>query len=176
MALGGCASEDEREPIAFPGAVGEVKLGSGSLWLVNEYARTEDEAQDPRAHSLYIEDRATGIRIRIHEYNRHVTVLPSPSGRAVAVTDYEGSNASTCLVFVLVKEVERTDLRNRVEASSLGKLLPPANSHVYIEAVRWEGEGELRFLVRGYGDANPAGFNVQAAYSIGDRAVSALDK
>ena len=156
-----------RAPTAFPGAATRLDLGDGEKYLLNVPADQDEPsaAAQPSSHSLYVVDRGTGTRQFLCGYDRHITVLPSPSGHAVAVTDYTGSTEADCLVFVLREERAR-GLRERLSVTAAGQALPPTNSHTYIEAAAWVSDNELLASVRGYGDADSEGFRLWGVYRV----------
>lgn len=124
--------------------------------------RTIDPVKEPADftgtfHCLVLENRDTGQKRRLFDYVHRIAVAWS-GGRIIA-TDYFGRKGSRALVFSVDPKadgyvVDRDDLAGRVPA--LGVHLRQ-NDHVFIEAVRVEGE---LFVLRvwGYGGYDRSGF------------------
>jgi len=147
----------------FPGVLQELGSPNGDYTLVNT-----DSEREPH-HSLILRNNKTGAARRLLDYGRSVTVLWSPAGRRIAVTDNFASNESRILILTADGRAPDLSLQDVV-----GKgLAPPEllralreNDHVYFEALRWDGEGSLRFRVRGYGASDGSEFSHRYVYSL----------
>ena len=118
-------------------------------------------------HTVYLIDQATKKSIEVLSFSRHVSVGWAPTGRAFFATDFAGSDASRCLVFLLGNDSpEKRDLSEGLRISGL---VPPktwSNHHVFCEVLRWVDGDQLSIRLHGYGDADPRGFSKRYRYSL----------
>jgi hypothetical protein len=136
---------------AFPGRAAEVASPDGKhavMWL---------EAAGSRPHRLLLKDADTGRRRELMTFERHVAVAWGPSSRAVAVTDWSGSNTADVIVFWIGDGIVRQRLRERLETVPDRRALD--NGHRYLECVRWESADVLTVRLWGCGDGTPEGLD-----------------
>ncbi len=70
-----------------------------------------DSPRDPQsAHSIILTDMQTGQRAVLYSYLRKVDLLWSPASDALAINDWDSTDAAQCIVFRLVPRRERIGL------------------------------------------------------------------
>ena len=99
-----------------------------------------DEDNHEPAHSLTLLKIDDGSEVKIFEYRRHIDVLWSPLSDAFVINDYEASDSSHPVLFLVRSYSRPIDLRaellkflrSKGEESHL-----VGNQHAYIVARRW---------------------------------------
>jgi len=134
----------EASSATFPGV---TELGSPDGSFVIRYLDQAPGTQE--SHEVRLIDRRTGRSCWALTFERSVDVLWSPTGRALAVTDWAGSNLADLVVILPADACRRVSLPEEL-ASSLGEAaLPKEPNHIYFEAKRWRSADVLEFRVWG---------------------------
>jgi hypothetical protein len=142
--------------VDFPGSATELPSPDAAFVAVSV------DNDGPPWHSLMLRNSTTGSLDKLLSYERHVRVEWAPAGHALALTNFEGSDSSRCLIFMAGKISSPIDLN-----ASLGKYVnTKEDHHAYCEVVRWKDKETVQLLVHGYGDAHPAGFKRTLFYSL----------
>jgi len=146
------------DPVAFPGAA-EAKDPTGRYTVIG--------ATSAGAHALSLKDLKTGAAQPLLSYGRSAMVLWAPDGNAVAVTDRVSRESSSAKVFFPARPGAPVDVGAELDRSFPSMPERIGNRHVYLEAVRWLDAKTLLFLLRGYGDRDPEGFDLLFDYPLG---------
>ncbi len=150
--------------VSFPGA--DVARCPG----VTQYAvvyRVPPPAQGN--HQLVLQDRRSGEQTPLLAFDRHAEVLWSPDCKALAVTDWYGSDTSRVLVFAIPGAASVADIGKVIE-SQLGHVPSVfGNHHVYLQAVAWPEAATVRVRASGYGEVDPNGFEAFFRYELGGK-------
>ncbi len=153
------------DPVAFPGPA-EAKDPTGRYAVS---CVSTKEADGSGHHDLNLKVLKSGRSRLLLSFSRGATVLWSPDGNALAVTERPDGDFSTVFVFRPDGTAAPVDL-DAVLAKTLGPLPERSgNAHVYLEAVRWLDAKRLRVRLRGYGDRDPEGFDELFDYELGGR-------
>jgi hypothetical protein len=111
-------------------------------------------------HTVFLEDLRLRTRRKLFDYGRHIDLLWNPDSKSFALTDYAGSDYSSCSIVSVDENVPPIQLWDELVKAVTGNdqksLLK--KHHVYIAATQWIDSGTLRVKVWGYGDVNPSGF------------------
>ncbi len=152
-------------PVAFPGPA-EARDPTGRYAVT---CVTTAPAGGAAHHDLNLTVLASGTSRVLMSFGRAATVLWSPDGNALAVTERAGTDFATVFVFRSGGAAAPVDLDAEL-AKTLGPLPErTGNAHVYLEAVRWLDAKRLRVRLRGYGDRDPEGFDELFDYELGGR-------
>jgi hypothetical protein len=118
-------------------------------------------------HTLYLIDQATKNSTEVLSFSRYVSVGWAPTGRAFFATDFAGSDASHCLVFILSgASAEKRDLSEGLRTSGLVPAKTWSNHHLFCEVLHWVDGDQVLIRLHGYGDADPRGFSKRYRYSL----------
>jgi hypothetical protein len=156
--------EGARQPVRFPQTSEPAISPNGMMAVVNR----DDDQRDP-PHSLYLVDRranGTETETKIYSYGRHVAVLWNADSTAIAITDYVGSDSSSCLV-VRVPNGSVIDISASLENDPEAHQYVARDHHVYCEISRWVSTTAVAIELYGYGDAHPKGFRLTRRYQVG---------
>jgi hypothetical protein len=156
------ALEGAGQVVRFPETRGPAHAPNGAIAVVNR----DDDSVDP-PHALYLVSRghSSGEK-KLYSYGRHVAVTWSPDSSALAITDYVGSDTSTCII-VRVPSGSSIDLSARLQKDPSTQKYFEEDHHVYCEITRWLGSTAVAVRFHGYGDAHPKGFQLTRRYAIG---------
>jgi hypothetical protein len=105
------------------------------------------EASPSTPHQLVLEGRA-GKASTLLQFDRSVVVRWSPDGQALAVTTYEGSDQATTWVFGLGQMPDSSHLDMAAVPDSVRHASCVAQSHTYLEAVKWIDNKTLQVRLR----------------------------
>lgn len=127
----------------------------------------EPPGNNGELHRVYLIDLATKKSIEVSSFSRHVSVGWAPTGRALFVTDYSGSDSSRCMAFVVNDQpLQKLDISEQLRDSRLVPSKTWTNHHVFCEVLRWVGRDQLLIRLHGYGDADPRGFSKRYRHSL----------
>lgn len=113
------------------------------------------EASNVGPHELHLRQlRPRRDAIPVLTFSRHVDVVWNPDGRAIAVTDYVGSDSSRIVIVRTTAPDHPIDLEAEL-IRSLGRPMDIyRHGHRYFESPGWKSSNTLLFRVRAY-DAEP---------------------
>ena len=142
---------DDARPLVSP---------NGKFRIVNK-----DDLNGPLAHGLFLVQGDNNEK-PLHEYGRHVRVAWSPSSQNVAVTDFVGSDESTCVLFD-IESSKSIDLASAVpdQARELQAILK--NHHAYTECTKWISSTVVEVRFTGWGDGDTKRHTRVARYKLG---------
>ena len=160
VAAGGAQQNELRD---FPGATTDLVSPRGDKRL-----HWDEPQSDRREHRLSLVDVKTGISVTALQFSRSVSVAWAPSGAAFAVTNRASSDSSQCLLFVIGTAAlpARRNLSTQLQRSGLVPAQAWTNHHVDCELLEWRDGDVLLLRLRGYGDADPQGFEHRYEYSL----------
>lgn len=108
-----------------------------------------------QTHAILLKNIETGNITTLLWFNRYLKAMWAPDGKAIAITDYEGSSDSVVYVALIGRPVNLLNVEDAL-ITDLGKLNEIyENGHRYFEALGWVGPRTLRFKVEAY-DAHPS--------------------
>jgi hypothetical protein len=94
----------------FPGKPSALPSPDGRYVL-----RNVDSPKGPGPyHTIYLEDRHTGKKRKVYEYERSASVVWAPDSRRFAVNDYLGSNVSEAYIYSVDGRVSRIDVQDEI--------------------------------------------------------------
>ncbi len=125
----------------------------------------DDVAMSP-PHSLMLLNVSTGQSWSLHAYLRHIKVCWSPDSKAIAITDYLGSNLADTYLFLLSKPHDKLDLLEQLRRQFPGYNGLPI-THLYLELLRWEGPQTVLLSASIYGKRGHPEEEVFYRYQIG---------
>jgi hypothetical protein len=101
-------------------------------------------------HRLLLQDRRAGTSRELHRFGRWATIVWSPDGRRIAVTDGVGSDSSETWLYDVASGAEPTN----VGVLALAKVGRGTDGmhHLYVDVVRWQGNDGLVLRVHGHGN------------------------
>jgi hypothetical protein len=165
-------AQGSRPRVSYPEERREALSADGRFAVSN----VDSDGSAPN-HELVLIDKKTDQRSKIIAYMRHVKVEWAPSGHAFSITNYEGSDASVCLIGIVSDKVEITDVSQLLVTSSKGRLSrKEAGDHLYCEVTKWLNNSEAVLHVHGYGNKSLAKLNQNYTYNIRTRTVSSANK
>ncbi len=148
-----------------------VTIISTALWSVQRTTAYPQEAQDttsadtqfslynvntdgdPPNHELWLLNRDSGEKQKVLAYSRHVTVGWAPAGHAFFITNYDGSDSATCMVGIVARTINITDVSRLLGSRTRGRLMrAKPGDHLYCEIVRWISKSEILLRVHGYNE------------------------
>jgi hypothetical protein len=147
----------------FPGQEPELMSPDRQYVLRNVDSDTEPH------HVLYLRDQARGSEEQLFAYDRHVSALWSPDGKALLINDHGASDSSNCFIFLVDDVRQRIDVRERLAEQLGANKSINSNHHVYVEGISWLGPDVAKIQVSGYGDVDPKGFKLSYRYQLGGR-------
>lgn len=128
-------------------------------------------------HSLYATRLDGTGRALVHASGRWCEVLWNPGCDTVAVTDWEGSNASTVFVIDLNAPERKQDIGDIVPSISQQLGHDEREGHIYWEALKWESPHVMLLRVFGHTDeAHGHAFCYTFRVDLGDRTLARLSK
>jgi hypothetical protein len=155
-----CTIVVANETTTFPGAVSEVSSPDGKYVV-----RNQDREGEPPNHTLILVDTLEKSERHLLDYDRHVGVLWAPDSARFFINDYRGSSESTCHV-VDARTAQSTDVWQKLlREASLSRHVT-GNHHLYVVCEGWPSEETVSVIVSGYGDADPAGFEIGIDYDL----------
>jgi hypothetical protein len=125
---------------SFPGALESVASPNAKYslrWVVG--------------HRLLLCDRRLGVESELLAFPRAVSVLWSPSGRHLAVSNHWASDEATVLVWTQLPGVSIDLLEQLASQEQQGAARWDAH-HIYLDACAWDSDTSLRLHLWGYGD------------------------
>ncbi len=143
-------------PVSFPAQ-------SQAVSPDGRYAVLDLDSDTKPHHTVFLEDRFLRTRRTLFHYERHVVLLWNSDSQMFAVTDYIGSDSSTCSIISVDDKVPRMqalDLLLLQLGEDAKRTLQSrlTKHHAYVEASEWDGPTSLALKVSGYGDRDPKGF------------------
>jgi len=155
----------EAGPARFPGPTSRLQSPDGHYVLLNrddDVGWSHDGSNDN--HALFLLNTMSGKERLVRTYPRQVEAIWSKDAQWLAITDFTGSDSSTCFVYN-PSNGQWVDVRSAIE-----KELAPSgllqNHHVYFKAVAWKKPGLLKLVVEGYGEKSPRGFRRTCFYQV----------
>jgi hypothetical protein len=144
-------------PVSFPDQ-------SQAVSPDGRYAVLNIDSDRKPHHRAVLEDRSLKTRRKLFDYERHIVLLWDYDSQMFAVTDYIGTDSSTCSIISVddkVPRLEAVDLLLRQLSEDAKKTLQSelSNHHAYVEASVWVRPTTLVLKVSGYGDKNSKGFS-----------------
>jgi hypothetical protein len=126
------------------------------------------EPTSTRGHALLLKNLKTREEKHLLWFDRHVTVMWAPDGKALAITDYMGSTDAQILVAQPgisshLIEVEKNFIRDIGRVPKIYE-----NGHRYFEALNWIEPRTLRFKVEAW-DTTPGGYEGIFRYVLGGK-------
>lgn len=160
-----CLTVAAKDTIHFPG-VEEVSSPDGKYIVKNQ-----DRENERPNHVLFWVDTTRATEQLLLEYDRNVEVLWAPDSTRIIINDHQGSDESTCYIFN-VRSEDRTDIKKRLlEEHRLTRHITE-NHHVYISCEDWVTEEIVSISASGYGNLDPAGFDIRVDYDLDSDVVS----
>lgn len=157
----------ESAKIQFPGSSSQLISPNGRYVLVN--VDSEGPAMTSYLsdnHSLYLLDLKSTKVEKVRSYGRKVEALWSPQSLALLINDYEGSNSTRAIVY-LVDKGKYFDVKDELRRRLGSNRSIFGNHHVHIVGTDWLAENKLQVKITGYGDVDPAGFTLWYEYTVG---------
>ena len=124
-----------------------------------------DAANNEKQHKIILKEISSGKEWKIIEYSRHVEVVWSPNSKAIAITDFSGSNHSNTYIFIVGDNLTKINLEEELSKLNHLKKHLVRNDHVYIKARKWVRD-EMEISVEVYGDNDPNGFSTIVKYNL----------
>jgi len=133
------------------------------------YALINVDSDTEPHHTVFLEDRRLKTRRMLFHYGRSIEVLWNPDSKSFALTNYEGSNISSCMVIYVDQKVPTIDVWGELleQVTTSERRIMTGNHHVYIKARTWDGAKTLKLKISGYGGQSPHGFTRFYSYDIG---------
>jgi hypothetical protein len=144
--------------VSVGAGVGPVSFPENQRVLISpnkEYSIYNTDSDRELIHSLYMENRTSGIRERVLDYGRHVDVMWAENSDAFFVNDYSGSSEASCLVFS-TDGLKRLDIKDLLAV--LGEKDILQSDHLYVTCKKWV-KAEIVIAVSGRGGNDPNGFD-----------------
>ena len=133
----------------FPGKRSEVDSPDGKYVFVNV-----DNQQQPH-HSLFLEEKSTGRRHKISDYERSVAVVWAPNSKRFALNDYAGSDFTSTYIISVDESLPKVDIQ-KVIVSKFKRIA--RGDHDYFGVRRWLDDRRVIVNHWGHGESQPSGF------------------
>jgi hypothetical protein len=98
---------------------------------------------------LVLRNLKSGETQNLYTYNRDATVLWSPDSRWIVINDFAGSDYTNNLLVSVDRRGPPIDLKERLLRSE-PKQSVLKSDHLYIAAIEWESESEIKLLAYGH--------------------------
>jgi|HubBroStandDraft_1064217.scaffolds.fasta_scaffold03660_11 hypothetical protein len=105
--------------------------------------------QTRRALALVLQNLESGEHRVLYTYDRDAAVLWSPDSRRVVINDFAGGDYTNNLPVSVDRRGSPIDLKERLLRSE-PKQSVLKSDHLYIAAVEWESESEIKLLAYGH--------------------------
>jgi hypothetical protein len=106
---------------------------------------------------LVLRNLKSGKRRILYTYDRDATVLWSPDSRWIVINDFAGSDYTNNLLVSVDQKGPPIDLKERLLRSE-PKQSVLKSDHLYIAAIEWESESEIKLLAYGHDSGRSISF------------------
>ena len=153
-----------QEKVSFPGPRAESRSTNGYYVI-----RNVDQDNVPFTHKLFFRNEHAKEEFLLMEYGRHIETLWSPSGHNLVVNDHAGSDYSEIYVYEFKPNFRSIKLSEQIREKFESDASIVKNHHVYMDAVEWLSDTQLKIKASGYGEADPKGFKRWFTYTLGGK-------
>lgn len=102
-----------------------------------------------RELALVLRNLKSGETRTLYTYNRDASVVWSPDSRWIAIDDFAGSNITNNLLVSVDQSIPPIDVNERLLRAEPKQWVLKAD-HLYVAAIEWESESEIKLLAYGH--------------------------
>lgn len=114
---------------AFPGNLILLPSPDGNFLIRNI------DGPGPLNHQLILEEKKTGVKRQVYDYQRSVAVMWAPDSRHFAVNDYESSNIGEAYIFGVRDSDAKIDLKSALDKLEIYHRVEW--DHGYVGVAKW---------------------------------------